>query len=216
MAKIDTKVHITETALRLFNENGYGATTTAALAEATGKTEGNIWYHFKNKRALLDAITTEFVKRSFERTNLRPTYGGNIILEYAKLLHVFSDELRDFRFLYRDQADYGEHSDLLMSKIGEIYDNTFIQFQLYFDVMVDKKILTNKPDQISALMKASIIVIRYHLEIWRERGMENKSGSGAVQEAFELHVKLFEPLMTPEAVQMLRAAISDYDTALAS
>jgi len=216
MAKIDTKAHIIETALRLFNENGYGATTTAALAEATGKTEGNIWYHFKNKRALLDAITTEFVKRSFERTNLRPTYGGNIILEYAKLLHVFSDELRDFRFLYRDQADYGEHSDLLMAKIGDIYDNTFIQFQLYFDVMVDKKILTNKPDQISALMKASIIVIRYHLEIWRERGMENKSGSGAVQEAFELHVKLFEPLMTPEAVQTLRAAISDYDTALAS
>jgi len=215
MARTDTKTHIIETALQLFNENGYGATTTAALAEATGKTEGNIWYHFKNKRALFDAIAYEFVKRSFERTNLRPTYGGNIMLEYAKMLHVFSDELRDFRFMYRDQVDFGEHSDLLTSKIQELYDNTFAQFELYFDVMVDKGILADKPDQVQALMKASIIVIRYHLEIWRERGMENRSGSGAVQEAFELHVKLFEPLMTAEAVKTLRMAISDYDAALA-
>ena len=51
-----TRERIVEQALLLFNEQGYGAVTTAALAAHCGIAEGNLWYHFKTKRALLDAI----------------------------------------------------------------------------------------------------------------------------------------------------------------
>jgi len=212
MAKIDTKTHIAEIARLLFNENGYGATTTAALAEAVGKTEGNIWYHFKNKRALLAAITDKFLERSHQRTQMRPTYGGDILMEYAKMLHVFADEVRDFRFMYRDQTDYGEHLDALTAENPGLYSDTLAQFQLYFDVMVEKGLMDNKRDQIDAIKEASIIVIRYHLEVWREQLKVAKPGSGAVQDAFELHIKLLEPLMKPAAVQTLRSSLANYDS----
>jgi len=207
--KVDTKSHIKDTARRLFNETSFGATTSAAIAAAAGKTEGNIWYHFKSKRDIFDALCEELIERIEIRKSLRPAYGGNIMSEYANLLHVFVDELRDFRFLYRDQADYGKHSDHLLKSLPKIYEETLTQFRIFFDVMIKEKILADEPDQIETLLQASIIAIRYHLEIWREMGKSNSPGSGAVHEAFELHIKLFEHLLTPEAVEILRRELLD-------
>jgi len=216
MAKINTKAHILDTARQLFNENGLGSTTMAALAQATGKTEGNIWYHFKTKEALLEAIASEFIERSYARIDLRPTYGGNIILEYAKMLHVFAREVRDFRFMYRDRIEYGAPSDILREEVVGFYAKTLDQFQLYFKVMRDQNILADEPEQIHALMEASIVIIRFHLEIWQERGLENNPGSGAVEQAFILHIKLLEPLMSQGTANKLRAAIAKHNEMLAT
>jgi len=202
--KISTKTHIKETARRLFNETSFGATTTAAIAVAVGKTEGNVWYHYKSKRDIFRALSEDFIERMEARKSLRPTYGGNIMNEYANMLHFFVDELRDFRFLYRDQADYGEHSEHLRKYLPKVYEETLHQCRIFFDAMIKEKILANEPVQIETLLQASIIAIRYHLEIWREMGKPNTPGSGATHEAFELHIKLFEHLLAPEAVEILR------------
>jgi len=207
--KTDVKSHIVETALALFNEKGYGATTTAAIAEATGKTVGNLWYHYRTKGDLLDAISDLAIERFEERIAIRPLYGENILHEYAKMLRFFAKELRDFRFIYRDQSDYGESATKILNVTPRIYRETLAQFNLYFNIMIKEKYLTDNPDRIDVLMQASIIIIRYHLEIRRERGIENEPGSGAIQDAFELHLKLFEPLLTPEAINILRSELSD-------
>jgi len=205
--KTDVKTYIVETALALFNEKGYGATTTAAIAEATGKTVGNLWYHYRTKGDLLDAISDLAIERFEERIAIRPLYGENILHEYAKMLRFFAKELRDFRFIYRDQSDYGESATKILNVTPRIYRETLAQFDLYFNIMIKEKYLTDNPDRIDVLMQASIIIIRYHLEIRRERGIENEPGSGAIQDA--LHLKLFEPLLTPEAINILRSELSD-------
>jgi len=204
----DTKTLIINTARTLFNEKGFAGTTTAAIAKAAGKTEGNVWYHFKSKSDLLDAIYIDAVERVEQRIALRPSDGGDIIHDYAKMLRFFAGELRDFRFLYRDLADYGQHTDNILKKLPRIYRETLAQFGIYFDAMIKEKHLANEPDRIEVLLEASIFVIRYHLEISKERGIDNTPGSGAIQEAFELHIKLFERLLTPEAAKILRAEIA--------
>ncbi|WP_421864288.1 TetR/AcrR family transcriptional regulator [Parvibaculum sp.] len=50
-----TKDRILATSLRLFNENGYDAVTTAKISEEVGISEGNLWYHFRTKRDLVSA-----------------------------------------------------------------------------------------------------------------------------------------------------------------
>lgn len=44
------------TALRLFSENGYDATSTSSVAKAAGVSEGLIFRHFENKEGLLKAV----------------------------------------------------------------------------------------------------------------------------------------------------------------
>ena len=47
---------ILDTALRLFAELGYSATSTSKVAKEAGVSEGLIFRHFQNKEGLLDAI----------------------------------------------------------------------------------------------------------------------------------------------------------------
>ena len=78
-----TRDRIIATALRLFNEVGYGAVTTAALAEHLGMAEGNLWYHFKTKRALLDAIGLRYAVAIEARLKLVQHQMGFVIVEPA-------------------------------------------------------------------------------------------------------------------------------------
>ncbi len=63
---------IVDTALMLFNAQGYGAVTTATMAARCGIAEGNLWYHFKTRDALLDAISARFASAIEQRLALRP------------------------------------------------------------------------------------------------------------------------------------------------
>ena len=58
-----TKDRILETARELFNARRFGNVTTAELAAECGIAEGNLWYHYKNKRALLEAIAGQFLHK---------------------------------------------------------------------------------------------------------------------------------------------------------
>ena len=68
-----TRERIIALAQARFNEFGYGNVTTAALAEELGISEGNLWYHFKTKRHLLESISEEFIRYSNVRLALRPS-----------------------------------------------------------------------------------------------------------------------------------------------
>ena len=98
---IKTRDRIVEVARGLFNEQGYGAVSTAALAEACGIAEGNLWYHYKTRRALLDAIGERFALAIEARLALRPA--SDPVGDYAAMVSAMMAEFRDFRFLYRDQ-----------------------------------------------------------------------------------------------------------------
>lgn len=50
------KTTILETALDLFAQNGFSATSTAKIAKAAGVSEGLIFRHFTNKEGLLKSI----------------------------------------------------------------------------------------------------------------------------------------------------------------
>jgi hypothetical protein len=51
-----TRDRILETALALFNKDGFAKVTTARIAAEVGISEGNLWYHFRTKRDLVVAL----------------------------------------------------------------------------------------------------------------------------------------------------------------
>jgi AcrR family transcriptional regulator len=54
-----TRALIVETALRLFRENGYEATTMRAIAKEAGVSTGNAYYYFGSKEELIQAYYDE-------------------------------------------------------------------------------------------------------------------------------------------------------------
>lgn len=200
-----TRDRIVTTALGLFNEAGYGAVTTAALAERLGMAEGNLWYHFKTKRALLDAIGERFAASVEARLALRPE--ADPVASYARLLRAIMAEFRDFRFLYRDQPAYGDHAAAIAENAPRWTRQTFAQIETHLAALAEAGLLDLPPERLADLAINATILLRYGLEHERELGVPTASGTGAVRRTLLRHLTLFEPALAPAALAKLKAAI---------
>ncbi len=209
-----TKDRILNEARRLFNEQGFGNVTTAALAQAVGIAEGNLWYHFNNKRALVEAITLDFIKSANGRLELRPVDDDKVIDEYAAFLEAFAREITEYSFLYRDQADYGEHSAALLEELPKLYGESQRQFREFFSVMVRTGLLDWPEKQLGDLAVNASIILRYGLEYFREIGEEHPSTAETIRQIFAQHLTLFEHRLVPTAARRLRRAFSDIAAAV--
>ena len=128
--------------------------------------------------------------------------------EYAQMIAALVSEIRRYRFLYRDQADYGEHTDQLLQRLPGIYRDTLSQFQTFLHAMVKAGHLTLARDRLAPLATNIVIVLRYHLEFLRESGADSDIGSGAVASAVGQHLTLFRHALTPQAAAQLDQALS--------
>ncbi len=204
-----TRDRILETARALFNARRFGNVTTADLATECGIAEGNLWYHFKNKRALLEALSERFLEDVEHRLAMLPCDEENVLQDYADMITALVSEIRHYRFLYRDQADYGEHTEGLLKRLPGIYRDTLAQFRTYLHAMVKAGHLDMPRDRLPELATNIVIVLRYHLEFLRESGADSDIGSGAVANAAQQHLTLFRHGLTSEAASKLDHALSD-------
>lgn len=202
-----TRDRIVATALARFNAEGYGAVTTAALAQACGIAEGNLWYHFKTRAALLDAIGECFAEAIEQRLALRP--GGDPLGDYGILLEAVMAEFRAFRFLYRDQQAYGEETAIVRSNAPRWLDMTFDQVEAYLAALVEAGLLDWPRERLRDLAINATIILRYGLEHYRELGEPIGEGAGAVRRTLRRHLTLFEHRLEPVAAAKLHQAIEN-------
>lgn len=206
-----TRDKIVHEARLLFNAQGYGNVTTAALAAHLGIAEGNLWYHFKTKRAILSEIAGQYAKAIEARLALTPNVRGDVIADYTGLLHAVIVEFRAFRFLFRDQNDYGEHAEPISTHAREWLERTYAQLHAYLGAMAAGGILQWHKEGLLDLAVNATIILRYGLDHYRELGEATEEGSGAVQKTLLRHLTLFEHALRPEAAEQLRQSIDRID-----
>ncbi|WP_422342875.1 TetR/AcrR family transcriptional regulator [Parasphingorhabdus sp.] len=202
-----TRDRIVMEARRLYNRNGYGNVSSATLAYHLGISEGNLWYHFKAKRAILRAISEKFAQDIEKRLSRAPTGEADIVDEYTALLQAIIDELHEYRFLYRDQADYGEHDEIVQQGVRGWTERTHRQFQTYLAGFVAAGLLDWPKDRLADLAINVTIILRYGLEYFREMGDPIQEGGGAIRNTLLRHLTLFEYRLLPETVLRLRRFI---------
>lgn len=202
-----TRDRILAEALALFNAEGYAVVTTAALAAHCGIAEGNLWYHFKTKRALLDAIGARFAAGIEERLALAPV--GDPVSAYARMIEQMMAEFREFRFLYRDQYAFGELPGTVQPNAARWNRATFAQLEAHFAALLDAGLLDWPRERLHDLAVNATIVLRFGLEHYRELGEPTGAGSGVVERVLLRHLTLFEHALDPAAARRLRAAIAE-------
>lgn len=206
---MSTRDRIVDIALAQFNQLGYGAVTTAALAGACGIAEGNLWYHFKTRQSLLDAIGERFFAAIEARLTLRPV--GDPVSDYAALLAAIMAEFRAFRFLYRDQQAYAAHDTVVRTNAPRWIETTFDQIEAHLAALVDAGLLDWPRERLRDLAINATIILRYGLEHYRELGEPIEAGAGAVRGTLTRHLTLFEHRLDPAAARRLHAAIEAMD-----
>lgn len=97
---MSTKQKIIKTATKLFNEKGYSAVNLKELAQVIGISRGNLTYHFKNKKELLEAIVKEMWEKLViekEKTLQVPSFEN--MHNQTRLYHTFQKE---YAFVFLD------------------------------------------------------------------------------------------------------------------
>ena len=61
-----TRERIIDVALEMFNENGERAVTTNHIASRLGISPGNLYYHFRNKQAIIANLFDRYEQRVLE------------------------------------------------------------------------------------------------------------------------------------------------------
>lgn len=201
-----TRDRILAEALTLFNQAGYAVITTAALAAQCGIAEGNLWYHFKTKRALLDAVGERFAERIEHRLALVPE--TDPVASYGRLMSAMMAEFREFRFLYRDQYAFGELPAPIRAMAPVWLERTFEQVEAHLVALADSGQLDLPRERLRDLAVNATILLRYGLEHFRELGEPTGEGSGVIQRVLARHLTLFEHHLTPDAAARLDAAIA--------
>jgi AcrR family transcriptional regulator len=99
-----TREKILDLSLRLFNDIGEPNVTTSAISDEMNISPGNLYYHFRNKDDITNAIFEDFEK---EMDSLLAMPGKRQIhFEDAWFfLHLLFEQIWKYRFIYRDIND---------------------------------------------------------------------------------------------------------------
>ena len=72
-----TKRKIFETAMKLFSEKGYEATSVEEITAVVGVAKGTLYYHFSNKEEIFNFLVEEGIKL-LQNSSKRTTVGQKI------------------------------------------------------------------------------------------------------------------------------------------
>jgi AcrR family transcriptional regulator len=110
-----TRERIIETALALFNSRGEPGVTTSAIAEEMNISPGNLYYHFKSKEKIVEALFAAF-RAEIEATLAAPTKRAPDAEDVWLFLHLVFEAIWRYRFIYRDVNDLIARHRLVQSQ----------------------------------------------------------------------------------------------------
>lgn len=96
-----TRERIVDTAIRLFNDEGTGPVSTNHIARAAGISPGNLYYHFRNKEAIVRAIYAR-LRPAWEAAVSLPTDREPTIADLHRIVREHFRIVWDYRFYYRE------------------------------------------------------------------------------------------------------------------
>lgn len=137
---MSTKEKILEQSKDLFNNKGVQTTTLRQIASALGISQGNLNYHFKTKRDiieqlyfdLVDELNKEMEAMTQSYSSLSSLYRSSEIT--MRIFYDYRFLLRDLYLIFRESQKVKEH----YVKLQELRKS---QFTLLFDSMINEHVL---------------------------------------------------------------------------
>lgn len=118
-----TRERIVEVSHRLFNEFGEPNVTTGLIADDMNISPGNLYYHYRNKDEIINAIFAEF-EAEMTHTLSAPTHRAPDFEDVWLFLHLCFELIWKYRFLYRDLNDLLSRNRLLEVHFKRILEHS--------------------------------------------------------------------------------------------
>ncbi len=158
MGSRETQSLIIQTALRLFNEHSSGAVSTNRVAEACDISKGNLHYHFKTKKEIIQSIfkcIADEMNEGWYQDHLSPTVKHMAEMFARQLLLI-----HDYRFFYREMPALLRSDPILLRRYQENRDKRMIALEEYFMTLSNSNVLDfkNNEQMINSIVVSTWII----------------------------------------------------------
>lgn len=147
---LNTRQRIVEAALELFNQEGERHVTTNHIAAHLSISPGNLYYHFRNKQAIVLELFSQFEAMA-DPLLQRPQNRQLTIADKAFLLEALLDVLWHYRFLQRDMQHLLAADQVLAQRYQALAQRYLQHAQAIYQGFADAGILQLDSDSIEAL-----------------------------------------------------------------
>ena len=153
---MNTSDRILATALRLFNQSGTAAVSTNHIADALGISPGNLYYHFRNKEAIIRAL----FEQQFAQWDAAYTLPSDRMPTLDDMWRMVNDTFPaswEYRFIYRELIALLRRDDELNRRWVEVRARGFDGFRQLVEVFVAAGLLRPPSDSEEVTRLAELI-----------------------------------------------------------
>ena len=192
-----TRERILAAALELFNEHGTGPVSTNHIADGLGISPGNLYYHFRNKEAIISAIFEQQFARA-DALYALPADHLPTLVDLRAFVQATFELSWDFRFIYRELIALLRRDDALQARWVAIRARGFAGFQELVEQFVASKVL-RRPTSAAAVPRLAELCWLVS-EFWLASvEVSGQSVSAAQMEhGADLMLQLLAPYLIPE------------------
>ena len=199
-----TRDKLLEASLILFNERGFGAVTTASIAQQAGVLEGSLWYHFRTKKDIL-AGHIAVLQEVFEAANLDADSPDTETI----ISGIFGayDVIWDFRYILRDdfaavldEAEPALETARLINGFLDTWTEGRIQHAQ------DHGLLHIEADRMEDISEIILVIGRYWLDFSGKKYPDADSAALRLKGLRHIFTVL-SPYLTDEAQSLISARL---------
>lgn len=206
--KTDTKTRIKEAAIRLFNAKETLSITTNHIAKEAGISPGNLYYHYKNKEAIIREIYAE-MSATFESFNSFETIllSDNPLAALGKMFDRYGELFWRYRFLMRDAPVLMALDPQLKATFGANQEKRIAQIAGLLRYLVSEEILADIPKEEIGIRARLHWFISAYWQVFA--GAAGEITKATIEEAktviFQIHIL---PFLTEKGRELL-ASVAD-------
>lgn len=160
-AKVKTRDRILQTSLALFNQEGEAQVSTVEIAGVLEISPGNLYYHFKGKEAIIDALFDDFEEELRIVLNA-PIERPLQIEDNWIFVYIVFEEINDFRFFYNNLTGILERCPELAPRFARLLRLKEETANAMLRALEDKGFLNFEKGERTALAAR----IAAHLTFW--------------------------------------------------
>ncbi|MUG65856.1 TetR family transcriptional regulator [Paenibacillus campinasensis] len=168
---MNTKSRIVQTAVQLFNEQGIGKVSTNHIAAAASMSPGNLYYHFKNKSEIIQAILLDMYEEWNEVWSL-PEHVTLTQQHLEQKLLMNFDILWRYRFFYREALSLFQADEALRLLHTEMMNTRLVEQEAFIRRFITDGVLRIEADseQLQKLLIACWIIANNWLSFLEMNG----------------------------------------------
>jgi len=146
-----TRDRILQKSLQLFNEQGERQVTTNHIAAALGISPGNLYYHFRNKEAIISELLLGYQHEILGLLEI-PSDRPMQLADKFRYFQILSSQFWKYRFLHRDSNHLIESSAILKERYPVFARQVMQQGIRIYQGFVDAGLMRATAVEIEALI----------------------------------------------------------------